>query len=244
MSPSIKDLSTIDRTIIFDTGPIISLTTNNLLWLLRALNSHYKGRFLIPIRVKKELIDVPLMTKIFKFEALQVMKEIREGTLHVIDSKEIETKTLELLDLANHCFKGNGNWLKIVHYAEMEALAAAVLLDADSIVVDERITRKLVEDPLEITKLITKKFKVKIAVDNANLTKFRKIVKNIKVLRSVELVMRAYELGLLDNYLPKQTPVVHNPQKTLLTSLLWGLKIRGAAISQEELDEIVNIELE
>ena len=239
-----KEKSTIDKAIVFDTGPIISLTTNNLLWMLRALNAHYEGRFLIPIRVKKELIDVPLMTKKFKFEALQVMKEIREGALHVIDSKEIEVKTLELLELANNCFKSNGNWLKIVHYAEMEALATAILLEADAFVVDERATRKLIEDPMVIMELMKHKFRTKITVDNTNLTKLKKELKDVKVIRSVELVMRAYELGLLDNYIPKQTNVVTNPRKTLLTSLLWGLKIRGCALSQVELDEIVGIELE
>ena len=239
-----KEKSTIDRAVVFDTGPIISLTTNNLLWMLRALNGHYAGRFLIPIRVKRELIDVPLMTKKFKFEALQVMKEIREGALHVIDSDDIEIKTLELLDLANHCFKSNGNWLKIVHYAEMEALATTILLDADALVVDERATRKLVEDPIVIMELMRHKFRAKITADDSNLAELRKELRNVKVLRSVELVMRAYELGLLDNYIPKETKVVTNPRKTLLTSLLWGLKIRGCALSQVELDEIVKIELE
>lgn len=239
-----KNKSTIDKIIVFDTGPIISLTTNNLLWLLRALNARYPGRFLIPLKVKKELIDIPLMTKRFKFEALQVMKEIREGIIHLIDSTEIEKKTLELLELANHCFKSNGNWLKIVHYAEMEALATAILLEADALVVDERVTRKLVEDPYEVTKLLKMKFRSKTTIDNNNLAKLKKELKNVKVIRSVELVMRAVELGLLDNYIPKQTTVVTNPKKTLLQSLLWGLKIRGCALSQEELDEIVEMELE
>lgn len=230
--------------IVFDTGPVISLTTNNLLWMLRALNSRYDGKFIIPMKVKKELIDIPLMTKRYKFEALQVMKEIREGTLHVYNDKKIEKKTLELLNLANSIFKGNGNWLKIVQYGEMEALAIALLQNADALVVDERNTRKLIENPLQIVKLIKQKTGAKVTVHKDNLKRFKRQVQNVKIMRSVELVMRAYELGMLDNYMPNRTSVVKDPKKTLLNSLLWGLKIRGCAISHKELDRIVNMELE
>jgi predicted nucleic acid-binding protein len=230
--------------IVFDTGPVISLTTNNLLWMLRALNSRYDGKFIVPLKVKKELIDIPLMTKRYKFEALQVMKEIREGTLHVYTDKNVEKKTLELLNLANNCFKGRGNWIKIVQYGEMEALAIALLLKADALVVDERNTRKLVEDPLKIVKLMRQKIGTKITIHKENLKKLKRAVNGVKILRSVELVMRAYELGMLDNYMPNKTKVVKDPKKTLLNSLLWGLKIRGCAISHKELDRIVDLELD
>ena len=69
------------RSIVFDTGPIISLTTNNLLWLLEPLKKKYKGHFHITSDVKRELIDRPLQTKKFKFEALQVMHIIKKGIL-------------------------------------------------------------------------------------------------------------------------------------------------------------------
>ena len=42
------------RSIIFDTGPIISLVTNNMLWLLEPLKKQFKGEFYITKSVKKE----------------------------------------------------------------------------------------------------------------------------------------------------------------------------------------------
>ena len=65
------------KPIIFDTGPVISLTTNNLLWVLDSLKKQYKGNFYITPTVKRELVDTPIQSKKFKFEALQVMHCIK-----------------------------------------------------------------------------------------------------------------------------------------------------------------------
>ena len=61
------------KCLVFDSGPIISLTTNNLLWILEPLKNKFKGRFVITEGVRKELIDKPLTTKKFKFEALHCL---------------------------------------------------------------------------------------------------------------------------------------------------------------------------
>ena len=36
------------KSLVFDAGPVISLTTNNLLWLLDVLKGDYEGEFYIP----------------------------------------------------------------------------------------------------------------------------------------------------------------------------------------------------
>ncbi len=68
------------KTIVFDTGPIISLTMNNLLGLLEHLKKKSNARFLIPRQVKAELVDNPMNnTKRFMFEAMQVLRIIEKG---------------------------------------------------------------------------------------------------------------------------------------------------------------------
>ena len=229
--------------LIFDASPIISLTTNNLLWLLKELNKRYDGKFLIPLQVKHELIDVPLMTKRFKFEALQVMQVIRQGVLNVYDNVEMQHESLELMSLANRCFSGRNNFIKIVHLGEMQVIAAAILTNSNVVVIDEICTRLLLEEPLKLTEIMSKRLKTTIKVNNDNLKEFRNKVKGIKTLRSVELVIRAYEFGLLDELIPRKTDIVPYPKRTLLTSLLWGLKIRGCGLSRKELDEIIELEV-
>ncbi len=61
----------------------------------------------------------------------------------------------------------------------------------------------------------------------------------MKLIRSVELVSVAYELGLLDKYLVN----VPNPKKTLLEAVLWGVKLNGCSVSEREIEEIVRIEV-
>ncbi|HIG96306.1 TPA: hypothetical protein HA249_05470, partial [Candidatus Woesearchaeota archaeon] len=90
--------------IIFDTGPIISLTTNNLLWLLEPMKKKFGGEFYITPSVKKELVDVPLETKKFKFEALQVLDMIERGVLKIVDQKAVKDEGYKLMQIANQCF--------------------------------------------------------------------------------------------------------------------------------------------
>src|SRR3989338_11034337 len=135
------------RSIIFDAGPVISLTMNNLLWLLEPLKSHYKGEFYLANIAKNELVDRPLKTKKFKFEALQVMRYINKGVLKIVENEKIKRTAIELLDIANTCFNARGSWIRIVHYGEMEGVAACLRLHSDAFVVDERPTRMLIANP-------------------------------------------------------------------------------------------------
>ncbi|MDP7179823.1 MAG: hypothetical protein QF824_00960 [Candidatus Woesearchaeota archaeon] len=226
------------RSLIFDAGPVISLTMNNLLWTLRELEEKYKGKFFITSTVKGELVDRPLTIKRFEFEALQVLRYIDKGIIEVIEDSRIKKKTDELLELANSCFKARGNFLKIVHSGEMGCLAACLIMNSDAIVVDERTTRMLVENPKRLAQILARKLHTRIDVDTGNLKEFNKLVENVKVIRSVELVTMAYEFGMLDKFIAK----VKNPRRVLLDSVLWGVKLNGCSVSRKEIDQIIRLE--
>ena len=226
------------KVIVFDTGPIISLTTNNLLGLLSNLKERYKGSFYITNSIRRELIERPLETKKFKFEALQVIRCVGANVLEVFNSKELRKTPLRLLDLANKCFKADGKFIQIAHYAEISGVAATVLNKAEAFVVDERNTRLLIEDPIRLKKILSRKLHRNISVDRKNLNEFGTITKGVKLIRSVELVSIAYELGLLNKYLVN----VPNPKKTLLEAVLWGVKLNGCSVSEREITEIVRVE--
>ncbi|MGM5484322.1 MAG: hypothetical protein ACQEP1_00415 [Nanobdellota archaeon] len=231
------------KAIIFDTGPIINLALNNLIWLFEPLHREFRGTFYIPRAVKKELIDRPLGTKKFKLEALQIMPLITQGTFEVIENDFIKKKSHYLLDLANRCFKAKGNWIKIIQYGEVEAIATALYHQVDTIVIDERITRKLIEDPKDVRETLRKRLHTKIHVDQDNLDKFFEEVKHLKVIRSIELVTVAYELGLLERYIENsEHMVIENLRDKLLEGVLWGVKLNGCSVNKEEIDEIKKIE--
>jgi hypothetical protein len=226
------------KSIVFDAGPVISLTTNNLLWLLDDMKERFNGDFYIPEAVKGELIDRPLASKKFKFEALQVGFRIRKGVLTVMETPQIKALAQELLDLANQAFKIKGNWIKIVHYAEMEAIATAIILNSSAVVIDERTTKLLLEDTHALARMLEQNLGSKVYVDQRNLNKVKDWTKNIKILRSVELVLVAYEKGMLDKYLMEGP----ESRRILVESLLWGVKIHGCAISRREIDQLVFLE--
>jgi hypothetical protein len=227
------------KSIVFDTGPIISLTTNNLLGLLNKLKEHYNGNFYITKAIKNELIERPLATKKFKFEALQVLRCINAGLVKVFNSKELRKTTLNLLNLANTSFKAREKYMQIVHFAEIEGIAAAIINKSDAFAVDERNTRLLIEDPIRLKKILGKRLHTQITVNKKSLDEFRNLTKNIKLIRSVELVTIAYELGLLDKYIVN----IKNPRKALLEGVLWGVKLNGASVSEREIKEIVKMEI-
>ena len=68
------------KALVFDTGPIISLAMNNLLWVLVKLKEKFSGDFYVTPGVKRECVDKPLLGKKFKFEAMRTLKLIEDGT--------------------------------------------------------------------------------------------------------------------------------------------------------------------
>ena len=211
---------------------------NNLLWTLKPLKKQFNGKFCITKGVERELTINPLQTKKFKFEALQVMELIRSGVLTVIENRDIEELGKELLESANKCFKVREHYIKIVQSGEMEIVAALILSDYDTMVVDERITRDLIENPNHIIKRFERKMHSKVEVDKESLSILRKKLSRIKCIRSIELVTIAYELGLLNRFLPD----LSNAKEILLDSLLWGVKLDGCSVSKSEIEEIKHIE--
>ncbi|HLD88671.1 MAG TPA: hypothetical protein VI894_00545 [Candidatus Nanoarchaeia archaeon] len=229
------------RALVFDAGPIISLTINNLLWTLEPLKQKFGGEFYITENVRAELIDKPIETRKFKFEALQVMRNIRAETIKIMPSDKIQAKTEELLNIANSIFVCRKNPVKIVHYGEMSSLVAAKMLETNYVVIDERTTRLLIEDADSLVKHMRKKFHSPIQYNKDKINAFQEETKNIKVIRSAELAIIAYRLGILNSYLPEKDGF-KQPEKTLLESVLWGVKLNGCSLTEDEINQIVEME--
>ena len=227
------------KSLIFDAGPIISLATNNLLWILAPLKNRFNGKFYVTEAVKRELVDRPLETKKFKFEAIQVEKLIENGTLEIVDNAFIRLETPKLLNFANEIFKAYNNYIKIVHFAEMSVIADAIGLNADAIALDEKTTRFLIENPKMIVEILRKTLHMPISINENNLKEFKNTVRNIKAIRSIELVAIAYEQGILNSFITK----IPDARKNLLESVLWGVKLNGCAVSKEEIEQIVKLEI-
>jgi|TARA_Y100000034_G_C6759565_1_gene338198 hypothetical protein len=228
------------KSIVFDTGSIISLVTNNLLWILEPLKKHLRGNFLISEDVKREIIDHPLQTKKFKLEGLIIQDYLREDIFHL--SKDIQkNKTKELLDLANNCYITNGHPTKVVDLAEIQTLQIVLENKANAIVMDERTLRLLVEDPQKLKKVLKYRLHTKVEINKENIKKFKEITKDVKIIRSTEIAYAAFKLGILDKYITAKKITDKTLKRELIYGTLWALKLKGCSISEQEIEKITNL---
>lgn len=223
------------KAIIFDSGTLISFSMNGLLDVLKDLKGIFNGKFLITEGVKKEVIDKPLTIKRFELEALKIKQLLGEGVLELPDSvgignDEINRGAEEILDVANKTFIGGGKDITIIHFGEAESLSLSKILTKKGIdnviAIDERTTRVLVEKPENLKKILGKKLHIQINSKNENYNFF----KGYKIIRSPELAYVAYKKGLVK---------IQDPM--LLDALLYAMKFKGAAISGDEIREILRI---
>ena len=216
------------RSLVFDASTIISLATNNLLWILKPLRKQFDGEFFVSESVKKEIIDHPLKSRRFKLEAMQVRNVIEDGDLKVNSDFSMD----EIAALVNTMFKARGRAIRIMHDGEIGALVLARNVKSAALVVDERRTRVLVENPESLAEVLGRKMHTKVTIDVKKLGKFKEWLGDLKVLRSVELGIVAYELGLLDKY---------GDKKNALDALLWAVKLRGCSVSGTEISEVLKL---
>jgi len=221
------------RSLVFDSGPIISFTLNNLLWLLPPLKKKFNGRFIIAGETKKELVDRPLASKKFKFEAYQIIELLSQGILEVEEINKTETD--RILEIANSCFSCNNQDIQIIHRADAEGLILTKQQSLKCFVVDERTERLLIENPLRLRQVLERRLQKRLSMNEEAIDKFIAYAKGVTLLRSTEIATIAFELGLLDKY-------AVNGKRDVLDAVLWGLKLNGCSISREEIQDILRIE--
>ena len=217
--------------LIFDAGPIISLTMAGLLPVLEKLKKIFPGEFIITPQVKREIVDKPLKIKKYKLEAIQVKNLLEKGIIKlssdIISDQRLESEVKKILKIANGVLRTTKDKEKIniIHKGEASCLAFSNLCRQNSvIVIDERTTRILTESPGNLEKLMERKLHTPLELELSLLKDF----KNFKFIRSTELIFLAYKKNLISM----------KKDRNLLDALLYGLKFKGAAISGKEIEEI------
>ena len=204
-------------------------------WILPELKKKFNGKFYITPAVRKELIERPIQIKRFQFEALQVLKMIRDGVLEIyedIPKKEI----MRLNKLANTSFMINNKPMEIIQSGEIQSVICALKTNADAIVMDERTLRLFIENNKEMKSLLERRFKKNVSVNPENMNQFSQELQKVKIIRSIELISTAYKMNLFDHYTPK----IKNGKSILAESILWAAKYNGCAVTQHEVEEIKN----
>ncbi len=215
--------------LIFDTGSIITLSMNGLLYILEKLKKEFNGEFIITPHAKRELIEKPMKIKKYEFEAIKVKDLLNKGILKMstefIDDKKINKETDKILKLVNSSMKSGSRLIELIHYGEASCIAFSNLCNCENaIVIDERTTRMLVESPLSLKSMMETKLHMHLSLNENNL----KPMKKARFIRSTELLYIAYKKSLFDI----------SKDKSLLEAVLYAAKYKGAAISSQEIEEI------
>jgi len=217
--------------LIFDAGPIISMTMNGMLPIIEKLKGVFDGEFVLTPAVKHEVVDRPMKIKKFKLEALQVQDMISRGVFKmsgdIIPDQKLDKETKKIKKVSNSVLRATHSKEKIsiIHEGEASCLAFASLCGADNaIVIDERTTRMLTEAPNDLERMMEKKLHTPLDADLGLIEGLKKF----KFIRSAELLFVAYKKGLV--------PI--KGSKDVLDALLYGVKFKGCAISSGEIEEI------
>lgn len=231
-----KYLPITKKAIIFDSGPIISFAMNGMIGVLRDLKKNFRGKFIMTMEVKNEVIDTPLHIKRFELEALMIKKLLDDGVFELPSSLDVKDSEIEkidygLLNMANSAFSANGRDIHIFDHGESSCLALGKILTErgikNIIAVDERTTRLLVEKPENLRGIFEERFHTQIKMKEENLKEFR----GFKIIRSPELAYVAYKDDLLEI----------KDGKIILDALLYALRFKGASISTDEIEQIKSI---
>jgi hypothetical protein len=220
------------KAIVFDSGTLINFAMNGLFEEFRELKKIFNGKFLITKEVKGEIIDRPITIKRFELEALKLNELLEENVLEMpsafgIDENKISQMTKQFLDVSNDTFFGRENAIHIIDLGEASCIGLSKLLDEKGIKnvisVDERTIRVLCEKPENLLTLLQKKLHTGITAKKENFKYFQ----GYKFIRSAELMYILYKKG-----------IIKLKNHNVLDALLYAVKFKGCAISDEEISEM------
>lgn len=224
------------KALIFDSGPLINLSMNGLLYVIEELKKNFDGIFIMPNQVKYEVVDRPMHVQRFEFGAMQVQALLDNKTIQLpssvgIDEKQLSIYTQELMDVANHFIQVKGSWISLVSEAEISCIALSDMLARKGyetiIAIDERTTRILGEAPQELEQIMSEKLHQRAELVAKDISIFGKH----KFIRSSEIVFVAYKKGLIHN-------MNNTRDRKALEALLYATKFKGSAISFEEINQL------
>ncbi|HIH09207.1 MAG TPA: hypothetical protein HA254_00900 [Candidatus Diapherotrites archaeon] len=221
------------KSFVLDSSSIITIADNCFIRVLRHLSEKEGIEFIIPASVYAESVTTPLAIKRFEFSAVRIRDAVEDGYIRVAGTtpalegriNEIESHTRDLCSCS-------GRRIILLQRGEIETLALLKELGSDVLVIDERTTRMLLEEPSALGNFLRKRHRCDVKLDRDSLSYFRRGFGNIKVFRSVELISLAYEDGSFEKEVHKS--------RQALEAALYAAKFAGCSVSFEEIKKFVS----
>ncbi len=218
--------------ILCDTSSLVSLTDSCLDAILYFLHDHFNFRFIIPPSVEGEAITRPISSglKQYEFSALKIRQGMNKRVVVRVDADTMD-EAKKVLNLTNNMLFVKGKPLQLVHLGEAEMVGLASVLGLNTLLIDERTTRMLIEAPFRLKEHLEQEFGTNIMISKDNLLEFSNLTKGMEIIRSSELLILAYENGYFDHF--------DKLKRDVLQAALYKLKFSGCAISFDEIDKFM-----
>ncbi|PIN99666.1 hypothetical protein COT72_05300 [archaeon CG10_big_fil_rev_8_21_14_0_10_43_11] len=224
------------HSLVMDSSTLISLSSNCMLSLFKRLREDFDVEFVIGPSVMSESIERAITSKKFRTEGFRLLELLKKGYILLKQPKELQDMTERVLKEANRVLIAKNNPLHIIHRGEAEVIALATLLKEATILVDERTTRLLVENPASLQTHLKNKLHTPVSLDKSALQRFSECCSGLRVFRSTELVALAFDNDYFKDYEQEEQILnISEKRSKVLEGLLWGLKLNGCAISESEI---------
>jgi len=217
------------NSIVCDSSSLISITDAGLFGALVIVSRNLQGNLVISEEVQHESIDRPINNPQYSFSAVRLKRAMLDGIFRVANSRQDTIQ--KVLNLTNNIFIINSKPLRLVHEGEAELVALAIDNNLSTLLMDERNTRMLVEDPISMKNHMEKEWNTKITINQKALQEFQFLTRGIHVIRSSEILALAYDI----NYFRK----FHELEEKAFESALYAIKFNGCAISFDEIKELI-----
>lgn len=221
------------KNIICDSSALISLADTCNIGALAFL-TQLGIRFYITPGVKDEIINRPLTIRKYAFSAARLQKNVNDNTLRFVTSTTLHQQTQKILETANHMIRVDKKPLELLQLGEAECIAAFASVSADALLIDEKTTRMLIENPYKFRETIAAEYKQDAALDTQKRGEFEEAAKGITCMRSAELLAYAYRKGFFDEY--------KENRDTAFKASVYSLREAGCSLTSTEILEYEALE--
>jgi len=214
--------------IVVDSSSLITISGNCFINLLKHLTEQEKISFLMPESVYYESVQKPVKIKRFELNAIRIRDCVEEGYLKLIKTTPSIKRTMEELSTVSaNIYNVKGKNFRLIDLGEAETLALMKEINSELLLIDERTTRMLIEEPQNVLEFLQRRHRCNVEFDHESIQKFSDLFGKIKIIRSVELIALSYENGCFAKEMHKT--------KQALEAALYAAKFAGCAVSFEEI---------
>ena len=217
------------KTFVLDSSSIITISDNCLIKIFKNISEREGIDFCIPESVYAESVLRPLKINRYELNAMRIRDAVAEGYIKVVETTPGMARRLARLEeaAAGLC-TFNGEKMPLLQAGEMETLALIKEIGADALVIDERTTRMVLEEPQNMFGFLKNRHPGgKIVLSEGRLREIREEYYDTKIFRSTELIALAYEDGSFGSEL--------RTSKESLEAALYAAKYSGCAVSSDEI---------